>query len=114
MNYKKHLEDQFLFRDLDERGYLLYNQMAHVFMYSDHVNSLCHKVASYVDNTLTVHDELLLLQHMPDAIDEVIKDIARQCAEMDYTNTEEFNKEVVEVCNRLYSISKLKTKKNLK
>lgn len=108
MTYKKYLEDQFLFRDLDDRGYLLYNQMAHRFMYSDHINRLCHKVASYVDNTLTIHDELLLLRHMPDAIDEVIKDIAKQCAELDYTDKEQFNKDVVDICNKLYSISKLK------
>lgn len=108
MNYKKYLEDQFLFRDLDDRGYLMYSRLDKQFYYSDHIMTMCATVASYVDNVLKVENIGLLEKHIPGCVDEMVQEIAQECATMNTENQEEFTKKVIDVCHTLHTIATIK------
>ena len=108
MTYKKYLEDQFLFRDLDDCGYLMYSRMTNEFFYADHIMKLSIVVASYINNVLEIDNIGLLEKHIPGTLDEVVKEIAQECAQMDCSDEQRFTREVVDVCNRLHTIATIK------
>jgi len=108
MNYKEYLKAQFDFRDLEDKGYLMYSRVDNQFFYADHIMTLCAVVASCIDDVLKIENIGLLEKHVPGSLDEMVQEIAQECASMGTEDQEEFTKKVVDVCHTMHTIATVK------
>lgn len=105
MTYKKQLEQEFASHNMLDKGHLHYSRVEDVFFYSKELETMCAVVAQAVDNVITVQNVGLLEKYIPGSLDEMVRNIAIDCSNLDVNDESTFLAKTIEVCHTLHTIA---------